>query len=249
MLGCSHLPLDLPLLVTLDLLEPEEVLTLELVQLPLDVADGVLQPRLHDVLQRVDTAVGGLDGLIEGQEGRLQRGELDEHLDGLDVRGAAGGDLLPAAGEAGEAGGRVGWPSGAGGGVDEVGELGELDTGDVLLVGADAEGGGADGLEDDVADAVAGDVLGLGEGEGGRPHGLPHGLLGGDDLLEDGAELHGERVRLLLEERVAAGGADEPGLHDPEHRHRRHHVQALRLPRHRAAAAAAAADSIGSPEI
>src|SRR6185437_9057866 len=111
-------------------------------ELPLDVADGVLDPGLDDVLERVDAAVGGLDGLVEREEGGLERSELDEHLDGLDVRGAAGGDLLPAAGEAREARGRVGGPPGGRGGVDEVGELGELDPGDVLLVGFDADGGG-----------------------------------------------------------------------------------------------------------
>lgn len=46
---------------------------------------------------RVDMAVGSLDGLVKHEEGGLKRGELDEHLDGLDMRGAAGGDLLPVA--------------------------------------------------------------------------------------------------------------------------------------------------------
>jgi hypothetical protein len=87
--------LDLPLLVALDLLEPEEIFALELVELHLDVADCVLDHGIDDVLERVDMAVGSIDGLVKREEGGLKRGELDKHLDGFDVRGAAGGDLLP----------------------------------------------------------------------------------------------------------------------------------------------------------
>ena len=86
-----------------------------------------------------------------------------------------------------------------------------------------------------MAERRAGDVERLGEGERGGAHGVAHGVLGRHDALEDGAELHGERVRLLLEQRVAAGGAGQPRLHHAQRRHRRHHVQALPLPRHPAA--------------
>lgn len=49
-----------------------------------------------------------------------------------------------------------------------------------------------------MAERVAGGVERLGEGERGGAHGVAHGLLGGDDAAEGGAELGGERVRLLL---------------------------------------------------
>lgn len=48
-------------------------------------------------------------------------------------------------------------------------EAGEPDAGDVFVVGAHAETGGADGLLDDVAEGPAGDVERLGEGEGEAP--------------------------------------------------------------------------------
>lgn len=46
----------------------------------LDVCDGVFQLWLHNMLERIHTAVGGLDGLVQGQEGSLQTCQLDEKL-------------------------------------------------------------------------------------------------------------------------------------------------------------------------
>jgi len=221
----QHLPLNLPLLISLNLLQPEEILPLELIQLPLDVTNRILQPRLHHILQSVNPTIRGLDSLIESEERGLKRGQLDENLDGLDVGGAALLHLLAAPRQSGEV-------VLVGVGVGGVLELGELDTGNVFLARADAEGGFPDVLEDDVLDIVAGDVLGLGEREGGGFHDIAHGLLGGDDLLQDLAELHRERVALLLEERMAARGSDQTRLHHSQHRHGGDHVQTLRLPRH-----------------
>ena len=65
-LGTLHLPFELPLLVTLNVIELEEILPLQLMNLPLDKSNSILQPRLHHILARTDLAIRGLDGLIEG---------------------------------------------------------------------------------------------------------------------------------------------------------------------------------------
>jgi hypothetical protein len=62
---------------------PEELLALELVQLRVDVRNRRCEARHDDAVERVDAAVGHLDRLVEGDEGGLQGGELDEHVDGL----------------------------------------------------------------------------------------------------------------------------------------------------------------------
>lgn len=77
-----------------------------------------------------EPAVGGLDGLVEGEKGGLEGGELDEELNGLEVGSATAVDLLAAAGEAGEIS-----AGGGGGAVDKVLEAGELDAGNVVLLG------------------------------------------------------------------------------------------------------------------
>ena len=223
----QHLLLNLPLLISLNLLQPEEILPLELIQLPLDVTNSILQPRLHHILQSVNPTIRGLDSLIESEERGLKRGELDENLDGLDVGNAALLHLLAAPRQSGEV-------VLVGVSVGGVVELGELDAGDVFLARADAEGGFPDVLEDDVLDIVAGDVLGLGERERRGFHDIAHGFLRGHDLLQDLAELHRERVALLLQERMAARGSHQTRLHHSQHRHGGDHVQTLRLPRHRA---------------
>ena len=130
--------------------------------------------------------------------------------------------------------GKIGGFFSVSGRVDELLETGELDSGDVLLAGSDAEGGGSGGLsEDHVANhVISGGVLGLGEGEGGGAHDVAHGLFRRNDLFEDRAELDGESVALLLEEGVASRGADQASFHHAQHRHRRNHVQALPLPGH-----------------
>lgn len=46
----------------------------------LDVGDGVFEPGPHDVVESVDAAIGGLDGLIQRQERRLQRGQVHQQL-------------------------------------------------------------------------------------------------------------------------------------------------------------------------
>ena len=52
----------------------------------LDVCDGVLQHRLDDGVERVDAAVGGLDGLVQRQERGLQAGQLHQQRNGRQVR-------------------------------------------------------------------------------------------------------------------------------------------------------------------
>lgn len=195
--------------------------------------------------------VGRPDGRVQRQERRLQRRQLHQHLQRARVRRPARRHLLPAAGQPRE---RRRAATGGGGGCDVVGQVAlearEADAGDVVLVRAHAEPGGArrDGLLHDVAERRAGHVERLGEGERGGAHGVAHGVLGGHDALQDGAELHRERVRLLLEQRVAPGGAGQPRLHHAQRRHRRHHVQALLpLPRHRSLAPHAAAPHLRSP--
>lgn len=51
----------------------------------LDVRDGVLQARAHHRVQRVHPPVGGLDRLVQRQEGGLQAGQLHQQLDGVHV--------------------------------------------------------------------------------------------------------------------------------------------------------------------
>lgn len=79
---------------------PEELLALQLVQLALDVADGVLQARLDHVLQRVHAPVGHLERRVQREERRLQVGQLHQQLHGLQVRLAASLYLLAAAAQA-----------------------------------------------------------------------------------------------------------------------------------------------------
>ena len=65
-IGTLHLTFELPLLVTLNVIELEEILPLQLMKLPLDKSHSILQPGLDHILERIDIAIRGLDGLIEG---------------------------------------------------------------------------------------------------------------------------------------------------------------------------------------
>ena len=61
-----------------DLLQSVEVLTRLLVQLFINVLDDEFDSRYDDELERVDSSVGDLDDLVEGDELSLQRGDFDE---------------------------------------------------------------------------------------------------------------------------------------------------------------------------
>ena len=60
------------------LLQSVEVLTRLLVQLFVNVLDDEFDSRNDDELERVDSSVGDLDDLVEGDELSLQRGDFDE---------------------------------------------------------------------------------------------------------------------------------------------------------------------------
>ena len=60
------------------LLQSVEVLTRLLVQLFVNVLDDEFDSRYDDELERVDSSVGDLDDLVEGDELSLQRGDFDE---------------------------------------------------------------------------------------------------------------------------------------------------------------------------
>ena len=68
------------LLVVQHLLQPEEVLAGLLVQLLVDVAVYRDELGHHHVLEGVHPAVGHLDLLVQGQEGRLQGGDRDKQV-------------------------------------------------------------------------------------------------------------------------------------------------------------------------
>ena len=79
----SFTELLLLLLSFLDLqhfLQSENVFSLQLVQLRLDVVDVRDDARDHHVVQSVHTAICHLDGFIQGNEGGLQRGKADQDL-------------------------------------------------------------------------------------------------------------------------------------------------------------------------
>ena len=61
-----------------DLLQSVEVLTRLLVQLFVNVLDDEFDSRYDDELECVDSSVGDLDDLVEGDELSLQRGDFDE---------------------------------------------------------------------------------------------------------------------------------------------------------------------------
>ena len=70
--GLGGLPLLVPLLLVLHLLEPEEFLPVTLIKLGDNVGNGVLNLGDDNVLNGVHTAVGQLDHLIQNQKGGLQ---------------------------------------------------------------------------------------------------------------------------------------------------------------------------------
>jgi hypothetical protein len=135
--------------------------------------DGVLGARDDDMLDGIDAAIHHLDDLVQGDEGGLQAGELDQRLYGPAVGLATALDLLAALAQAGEAKVVLGVVGGEGF------ELGEEDTGDVLLLGAQAEARRLDGFLDLVGDVAAADGVGdFGEGEGRDLHDAAHFALG-----------------------------------------------------------------------
>jgi len=79
-LGQQFLGLHVPLLGVQHLLEPEEVLPGLLVQFLVDVSIDPDEFGDDHVFQGVDSAVGHLDLLVEGEEGGLQGCDSYEHV-------------------------------------------------------------------------------------------------------------------------------------------------------------------------
>ena len=63
-----------------DLLQSENILSLQLVQLRLNVSDRFLHSGNDHIVQSVHTTICNLDGLIERDEGGLQRRQTNDHL-------------------------------------------------------------------------------------------------------------------------------------------------------------------------
>ncbi|KAH9396768.1 hypothetical protein TYRP_003064 [Tyrophagus putrescentiae] len=135
------------LLLLLNLLQAEELLSLHLVQFRGDVGNGVLDPRNDHMLQGVHPPVGHLDHLVEGDEGGLEGGKVDQQLDRplvvlLDLRVLLAGST--------EAGQLVGVRAAG----DRL-EDGQHHPGDVVLLRADHQLRLLDILQDDLVDVVA----------------------------------------------------------------------------------------------
>mmetsp|Transcript_22035 Transcript_22035/g.64440 ORF Transcript_22035/g.64440 Transcript_22035/m.64440 type:complete len:315 (-) Transcript_22035:12-956(-) len=197
--------LQVLLLLVLRALEPEELLALELVELGDDVVDEAGDPRDDDGVERVDAARGHLDGLVEDEEGGLQRRQLDERVHARREGLARLGHLLPSPREARVVHRRVCH-------VDRL-EDGHLYSCDVVHSGLDALLRRADALYDGRLD-VARRVLHLRHRKVAVLEGLAHRLLCLKDCGQQRAQPHRQRVRLLLEQRVPLLGADQLELHD-----------------------------------
>ena len=90
------------LLLPLHLLQPEELLTIHLVQFADNVLDRVVKLWDNDVLDGVNAPVCLSDNFVEDREGSLERGEFDEGFDGFGVDFFRTEDLLAPSTEAGE---------------------------------------------------------------------------------------------------------------------------------------------------
>merc|ERR1712168_1764893 len=88
------------LLFVLDFFETEELFSFQLVKLGDNVRQGALNLGNDDVLDGVDPAVSDLDDLVQSDERRLQRSQLDQQLYGLLVVFPAPGDLLTSSAQA-----------------------------------------------------------------------------------------------------------------------------------------------------
>ena len=135
-------------------------LTLKLIELPGDVIQNTLNLGDGNILQRIHTAVGHLQGLVQGHETGLQTGQLDEHFHKVGELVANVLNFLAAADEA------EGLVVGRGAGLVQ-GEDGDLDAGDVVDAGPDPDPGRHGTLGHLVLEVARG-VLGLGQREEGR---------------------------------------------------------------------------------
>lgn len=123
----------------------------------------------HD-LHGVDTTIHDLDNLIQNHKRRLQTGQLHKRLHGAGIRLPTPLDLLPALAQPRQSEIVVA--------LRRVAlELGQEDTGDVLLLGANAEARLLGRLLDLVADVAAHGVRHLCEREGGDLHDAAHFAL------------------------------------------------------------------------
>jgi hypothetical protein len=178
-----------------DSLESEEVFSLLLIELLLNVADSPCDPGDNDVLQGVHTPVGDLDALVQGQELSLEGGDLDEHLqqalepvlallDGLATTrktqdGPGVASLL--------------------GAVASEHEGRQVHTSHILGVNGETHGSlGLDLVLHTLGEITSGEVsLGHGQHAGGVV--LAHALLGCHDPLDDVVELLLEGIGFLFE--------------------------------------------------
>mmetsp|Transcript_40320 Transcript_40320/g.114046 ORF Transcript_40320/g.114046 Transcript_40320/m.114046 type:complete len:299 (+) Transcript_40320:54-950(+) len=201
--------LDLLLLLVDHLLHPVELLSRLLVQLLDHVRDDELDPGDHHVLERVDAAARHLDLLVDRREGRLQGRELHEGLDGVLVRLAVVLDHRAAVPDAEGPDGRV---------LARVVarlELGHGASGDAFRAQLHRDARGAGPPEDRGGEVAArGGPVRLRARERAVLEGAPGLHLDDDDGLHDLRELRLQRVTLLLQQLVALGGADQPGLED-----------------------------------
>merc|ERR1712181_86087 len=83
------------LFLVLNFLQPVELLSLKLIKLRDDVGQSALNARDDDMLDSIDTSVGGLDDLIQGDERCLQRSKLHQQVDSFLIISLQPLELLP----------------------------------------------------------------------------------------------------------------------------------------------------------
>lgn len=91
--------LNVSLLLVLGALKTEELLTLQLVKLALNVFNRIHNLGDDDCVERIHAPRCDFDGLIEDDKAGLQRGELYEHVDRFRKSGARLCNLLTTLGK------------------------------------------------------------------------------------------------------------------------------------------------------
>ncbi|GMS88430.1 hypothetical protein PENTCL1PPCAC_10605 [Pristionchus entomophagus] len=212
------------LLISLDLLHSEELFSLHLVQFCHDVTESVLDARNDNLLDGVDSPIGDLDGLVEGDEARLEGRQLHQQLDRLIVVLLQLGDIGPSLAQSRQ--------------IVRVRpvrvrvEHRQEHSYNVLLLHPHSVLGVRHVLYDGVRE-ISGGELGLGQRECRLLHHLTHQHLGLDDLPEDITEPHVECVCLLLQQRVSLLSSLQTRLHHRlRHARRKHGNTILAASRH-----------------
>mmetsp|Transcript_8963 Transcript_8963/g.28305 ORF Transcript_8963/g.28305 Transcript_8963/m.28305 type:complete len:262 (-) Transcript_8963:57-842(-) len=186
-----------------NLLQSEDVLTLQLVQLRLNVCDRALDARNDHVVQRIHSTVGDLDGLVECHERCLQRGQLDQASQGAAPQFLGARDLLATSSQA-----------------DRLAilhlhlclfEHGQLDTSHIVRGHGHSQSRRLRVVDHRSAE-IAGRINRIREREQGVRELLSDATLRLVDVAQKSPEPHSQRICLLLEQLISLLGADAPAL-------------------------------------